>query len=280
MIGGSVNGGVAGTEGTGVVEAVGSQVKGLKSGDRVVTMGLGSGAWATRAVVPAGSVFVLQGGKKLSAEQACSLLPVCAALQMVTTFSHGLKQGDVVLHAGSPGAVGMAVAQIASSKGFKVVSIIRDEPGSADAVALLKEHGSYLAVTADYARTAAFRKLVSDLPAPRLLLNGLGGRAAVDAGRLLVAGSSVVTYAGSAMQIPASLFIDRGVRFEGFNLQRTLKSAGRDVMQNLVSEAEKLVVDGKVKLMLERFPLSKFQAALLRHLEPARQRKIVLDHTK
>lgn len=41
-----------------------------------------------------------------------------------------------------------------------------------------------------------------------------------------------------------------------------------------------MVAEGKVKLMLERHGLSKFGAALARHQEPHRARKIVLDHAK
>ncbi len=44
--------------------------------------------------------------------------------------------------------------------------------------------------------------------------------------------------------------------------------------------AERLVAEGQVKLMLERYALSKFSAALARHQEPYRARKVVLDHAK
>lgn len=266
--------GGAGSEGVGVVEALGSGVAGLRAGDRVLVHGAGVGAWSQRALVPAANVCTLRKG--LTAEQGASLTPVCAALRMLADAGHGLKAGDVVLHVGAPGAVGMAVAQLGAARGLRVVTIIGNAPASAEAIATLKEHGSYMAVTDAYARSAAFRKLLADLPVPRLALNGRGGPAATDAARALAQGATLVTYGGAAVQVPASLLVARGLRLEGFSLQRTTG----DAAQRLVSEAEALVADGTVKLMQERFGLSQFAAALARHMEPFRLRKVVLNHSQ
>ncbi len=136
----------------------------------------------------------------------------------------------------------------------------------------MKEHGAFAAVTEDYARSAAFRRLLSDLPKPQLALNGLGGRAATDAARVLGHNGTLVTYAGKSVQIPASLLIERGVSLRGFSLQRHLESVGKSAAQQIVSSAESL----NLKLLIEKFPLSKFSAALARHEQPFRNRKVVL----
>jgi trans-2-enoyl-CoA reductase len=136
----------------------------------------------------------------------------------------------------------------------------------------LKEHGAFAVVTEDYARSAAFRRLLSDLPKPRLVLNGLGGRAATDAARLLEEKGTFVSYAGKSVQIPTSLLIERGITVTGFSLQRHLQSVSKASFQQLVSDAEKL----NLKLLIEKYPLSKFPAALARHEQPFRNRKVVL----
>lgn len=163
------------------------------------------------------------------------LLTLCCAAD----WAKGLQAGDVVLHAGGPGAMGMALSQVAAARGLRLVSVIRNRPGVDESVALLKEHGSFAAVSEDYARSAAFRKLLSDLPQPKLAINGLGGEVSARAGsrlcvrvyvcvcaqsralqaatgvaRLLAPGSALVTYAGAAVRLPASLFVERGIRAE------------------------------------------------------------------
>ncbi len=257
-----------GSEGAGVVEQVGSGVQGVAVGDRVLVAGLGVGTWATRGVFSEQNVFQLS--KTTPFESAATLSSVAAASLLLGDA----RSGDVVVHAGSPGSVGLALAQIAASRGVRLVSIIANGPGVDVAVALLKEHGAVAAVTADYARGSEFRRLLADLPRPALALNGLGGRAATDAARTLEAGGRLVTYAGRPFQIPSSLFIDRGIVASGFSLRKHL--AHRQTAQQLVSGAEKL----SVKLLLEKFALSKFGAALARHEQPFRNRKVILENQK
>ena len=98
--------------------------------------------------------------------------------------------------------------------------------------------------------------------------------------RLLAPDGRLVTYAGRALQLPASLLVERGVSVHGFSLQRHMAPLSRHAAQALVLQAEQLVAAGKVKFLIERYSLSKFNAALMRHSEPFRLRKIVLDHTK
>lgn len=115
-------------------------------------------------------------------------------------------------------------------------------------ISLLKEHGSFAAVTEDYARSAAFRRLLSDLPAPQLALNGLGGRAATDAARVLASNGTLVTYGGKSVQVPASLLVDRGISLKGFSLQRHLQS-NKSAAQQLVSSSEALNLKARIKKM-------------------------------
>lgn len=257
-----------GSEGAGVVEKVGSGVKGVAAGDRVVVAGLGMGTWAARGIFSEGHVFAL--AKTTPFENAATLSSVVAASLLLGDA----RSGDVVVHAGAPGSVGLALAQIAASRGIKLIAVLTNGPDVDVSVALLKEHGALAAVTSDYARTAVFRRLLSDLPKPSLALNALGGRAATDAARTLAPGGRLVTYSGGPFQIPASLLIDRGLTLSGFSLQKHL--AQKQSAQQLVTAAEKL----NVKLLLEKFPLSKFAAALARHEEPFRNRKIILENQK
>ncbi len=77
--------------------------------------------------------------------------------------------------------------------------------------------------------------------------------------RLLAPGSALVTYAGDALRLPASLLIERGIRVEvrarrlswcgwradrrrvlaqGFSLQRWMSSSGKEAAQRLITDGE------------------------------------------
>jgi NADPH:quinone reductase-like Zn-dependent oxidoreductase len=70
-------------------------------------------------------VFALS--KSTSFEAAASLSSVCTALLLSNSVP--LKAGDVLVHAGSPGSVGLALAQLASAAKIKLITIVRNGPG-------------------------------------------------------------------------------------------------------------------------------------------------------
>ena len=65
---------------------------------------------------------------------------------------------------------------------------------------LMQGIGASLVVNDSYARTPAFAKLLADVPAPALGINGAGGTAFTSVARALAPGSTLVTYAASSGQ--------------------------------------------------------------------------------
>ncbi len=57
-----------------------------------------------------------------------------------------------------------------------------DQP---DTVERIKAYGGYVVVDENYLRTFEFRRLISDLPKPKLALNGAGGLTATEMARVL-----------------------------------------------------------------------------------------------
>jgi NADPH:quinone reductase-like Zn-dependent oxidoreductase len=108
---------VGGSEGAGVVESVGSNVSGIKKGDRVLVSGLGVGTWASQGLFEENHVYKLS--KKTAWESAASLSSVCAAYVLLADYAAGLKSGDVLINVGAPGAVTMSLTQLASAQGIK-----------------------------------------------------------------------------------------------------------------------------------------------------------------
>ncbi|WP_276310451.1 hypothetical protein [Microbacterium sp. ABRD28] len=117
-----------GTDGAGVITAVGPDVDGFRVGDPVVVFGA-TGAYATDIAVPVRSAQP-RPASVTAAEGAALGIPVATAYQALRSL--GVRDGDTLLvHAGS-GAVGQAAIQLATLWGARVIATLvrgRDTAG-------------------------------------------------------------------------------------------------------------------------------------------------------
>jgi len=118
---------VAGSEGVGVVEAVGGSVAGLKAGDFVVASRPGLGTWATHVVSDADAWTSLTGADA----PGSAGLPVEVAATAVASpllakhLLAGAAKGSVLVQNCALSTVGQCVIQYAAAKGVKTVNIAR-----------------------------------------------------------------------------------------------------------------------------------------------------------
>ncbi|MFE7844355.1 zinc-binding alcohol dehydrogenase family protein [Microbacterium sp. NPDC057407] len=120
-----------GSDGAGVVTAVGEGVDGFRPGDAVAFVGA-RGAYASHTIVDASRAFPRPAG--VTAAQGAALgVPVGTAYQ--TLRSLGVGPGDTLLLHGGSGAVGQAAIQFAVLWGASVVAT--SSPRRADAVRAL-----------------------------------------------------------------------------------------------------------------------------------------------
>src|SRR6202008_4185174 len=99
---------VAGNEGAGVVEAVGSGVKELKKGDRVAYTGL-PGSYCEVRLVPADRMVKIPKG--ISDEQAASMMLKGMTVHYLIHSTYKVKKGDTVLWHAAAGGVGLIAGQ-------------------------------------------------------------------------------------------------------------------------------------------------------------------------
>jgi NADPH2:quinone reductase len=126
---------VAGNEGAGVVEAVGSGVTDLKPGDRVTYTGL-PGSYCEARVVPADRLVKLPQG--ISEEQAASMLLKGLTVHYLIHSTYPVKRGDTVLWHAAAGGVGSIACQWLKALGVTVIGTA----GSDEKTALAKAHGA------------------------------------------------------------------------------------------------------------------------------------------
>jgi NADPH2:quinone reductase len=106
-----------GSEGAGVVEAVGPDVEGLKGGDRVAyAMHLGS--YAEHAVVPAWRLVPVP--RAIESRTAAALMLQGMTAHYLLNSVYAVKRGDAVLVHAAAGGVGGLLVQMAKDKGARV----------------------------------------------------------------------------------------------------------------------------------------------------------------
>jgi NADPH:quinone reductase len=113
-----------GNEAAGVVEAVGSEVKNLKPGDRVA-YAMTRGSYAEYAVVPAGILVKVPDGVELETAAAAMLQGMTA--HYLTHSTWPLKQGEACLVHAAAGGAGGLIVQMAKMRGARVFGTVSTE---------------------------------------------------------------------------------------------------------------------------------------------------------
>lgn len=111
----------AGSEGAGVVEAVGPGTADVRAGDRVAYAGV-IGAYATHAVVPAVRLVPIQAGVDAQRAAAVMLQGMTAHYLSHSTFP--LKPGDTAVVHAAAGGVGLLLVQMAKMRGARVIGTV------------------------------------------------------------------------------------------------------------------------------------------------------------
>jgi len=123
-----------GTEGAGVVEAVGADVTNVKKGDRVAYAGP-VGGYAEERLIDADRVVKLP--KDISTEQAAAMMLQGMTAQMLLRSVFPVAKGDTILVHAAAGGVGLIMCQWAAALGATVIGTV----GTEEKAELAKAHG-------------------------------------------------------------------------------------------------------------------------------------------
>lgn len=111
-----------GTEGAGVVEAVGSAVEGFAVGDRVAYATGPLGAYSELHVLPADKLVHLP--ETISFEQAAAVMLKGLTVQYLLRQTYELKGGETILLHAAAGGVGSFACQWAKALGVKLIGTV------------------------------------------------------------------------------------------------------------------------------------------------------------
>jgi len=133
-----------GFEGAGTVEAVGSNVKFLKAGDRVAYPQGPIGAYAEVRTMPVATVVKLPA--KIGFDQAAAVMLKGLTVQYLFRQTYRLQGTETILFHAAAGGVGLIACQWARALGVKMIGTV----GSPEKAALAKKYGAW--ETIDYTK--------------------------------------------------------------------------------------------------------------------------------
>jgi NADPH:quinone reductase len=122
-----------GSEGAGVVEAVGAGVDWIKPGDRVAYSGGPLGAYSESRVMPAERLVQLPDG--ISDRSAATLMLKGLTVQYLFRQTYKLKAGDTILFHAAAGGVGLIACQWARALGVTMIGTVGSDEKAALATA-------------------------------------------------------------------------------------------------------------------------------------------------
>jgi NADPH2:quinone reductase len=111
-----------GSQGVGVVEALGPDVSGVRFGDRVCFWG---SSYTTHALLPAARLVRIPEG--ISWEQAAAGMNQGFLAYVFTHFTYPVKQGDWCLIQAAGGGIGLLLCQMAKIRGGRVIGVTSSE---------------------------------------------------------------------------------------------------------------------------------------------------------
>jgi len=262
-----------GTEVAGTIDAVGSEIKHLKTGDRVAAF-VGTGGFAQFVRAPATHVAPLPDG--IASDTAAAFTLTYATSHHALFDRAGLKAGETLVVLGAGGGVGLAAVELGKIAGATVIAAASSD----EKLAAAREHGADVAI--NYGRVD-LREALKEATGGRgvdVIYDPVGGgyteaalRSLAWRGRLLVVGFAD----GQIPQLPANLLLIKGTSAVGVFWGEFAKREPRENAR-MLAELFGWLAQGKLKPHVSRaYPLRETPRALEALLERRAIGKLVID---
>lgn len=275
---------VPGNECVAKVLQVGPAVKSLKVGDVVVPFTSGLGTWRSHAVFKESDVMKVPDGIPLPEAANITVNP-CTAYRMIKDFV-SLNPCDTVIQNGANSACGQNVIQICRALNVNSVGIIRDRPDVDKVVCYLKSLGASEILTEEQCRTTQIFKS-KQLCKPKLALNCVGGKNALEMSKHLDHQGVMVTYGGMSREpvlVPTSSLIFKDMAFRGFWMTRWKEQKGTSCeAQEMFDDLFMMIKSGQLKAPAHEFvPFEDYENAIKNalSLQGFAGAKLMLDFRK
>jgi NADPH2:quinone reductase len=247
---------IIGGEVSGVIDALGEGVAGLKIGDRVSALTGSYGGYAEYVTAPAGATFVLP-------EDASMQQGAAYPLQVLTAWgvlfaSARARAGDwVVVHAAA-GGVGTALTQLAAAAGCNVIATAGSDEKCAHALA----HGAQYAINYSTEKWHAKVRALSGEHGADIICDSVGKTMQLDNLRAIARFGLIVVfgYASGAPEYAENLLWGKSCGVSMYGLYHLTEDQA--LTQRAVNETLPRVASGDLKLVIgEIFPFEQAREA-------------------
>jgi NADPH:quinone reductase len=236
-----------GQEGAGTVVALGSEVAEVAVGQTVAWTGV-QGAYAERALVPAGRLFVLPPG--LSAAQGAAMMLQGMTAHYLVSSTYPLKPGDTCLVHAAAGGVGLLLCQMARRRGARVLGTVSTE----DKASLARQAGAHEVIRYTEADFEAEVKRLTEGRGVQVVYDSVG-RTTFEKGLACLAPRGMMVLFGQSSG-PVGPFDPQVLNTRG-SLFLTRPSLGayiatRDELLQRAGEIASWILAGELRLRIER----------------------------
>lgn len=267
-------GSVLGLEFSGEVEAVGSEVRTVKPGDRVMCSG--TGGYAEYAVTDWGRVAPIPANN-MSYEQAATLPIALQTMHDALVTNGRLKSGETVMIQGASSGVGLMGLQIAKLKGARLVIGTSTNEGRR---ARLGQFGADLAIDTGQPNWSAQVIEATDKRGVDLIVDQVSAsvanenmKSAAVLGRIV----NVGRLGGTRGEFDFDLHALKRIDYIGVTFRTRSLDEVREINRRMRADLWDDVEGGKLALPIDRaFPLEQVAAALAHMKANAHFGKIVL----
>ncbi|WP_421567219.1 zinc-binding dehydrogenase [Stenotrophomonas sp. PD6] len=263
---------IGGSEGTGVIDALGEGVTGLQVGQRVSAASV-HGSWAEQFIAPARMVIPMPDS--IDDNTAAQLIAMPLSALMLLEFLQ-VEPGQWILQNAANGAVGKALAMLAKARGVHCLNLVRRDAGVAEMEALGIDH-TISTAQADWIEQVQARVGKGAIVAA---VDSVGGRASGELMTLLAEGGTLVSFGsmtGEPMQIGSGDVIFKQATVKGFWGSKVSQAMAPEDKRRLVGELLKLAAAGGLNLPVDGvYGLDQIAEAAKASLQPGRNGKVLL----
>ena len=247
-----------GSDGAGVVEAVGADVTGVTAGDEVFFTGLGvgsEGSYAEHALIAA--VQAVRKPAGISFEEAAALGLAFSTAWYGLVRRAALAAGETVLVQGAAGGVGSAAVQLAHARSARVLATV----GSAADAVRVGPLGADETIDRTVVDVATEVKRLTDGQGVDVILElVVSANLAADLG--MIARGGRIVGVGGGPQPTVTIPTGQAIAVDASLLFASSSNAGRAGTAEVLTEVARLVEQGTVRPVVGRvYPLTQARAA-------------------
>jgi mitochondrial enoyl-[acyl-carrier protein] reductase / trans-2-enoyl-CoA reductase len=260
-----------GAEAVGRIAAIGSQVRDLAPGQRVISLAREN--WCQRRRLPAAQVLKMPADADVLQLAMLKVNPATALLMLRSYVE--LQPGDWLIQDAANSGVGTNLIKLAKADGVRTVNVVR----RAELIDRLRALGADVVVVDGPDLAAAVREQTGGAPV-RLAIDAIGGEIVLRLADCLAEGGTVVNYgllSGQPCMLGAHHTIFKSITLTGFWLQKQLTTMARADLEKLYADLASRVRAGALEVAVEKtYPIEEIKAALAHAGRTGRAGKILV----